>query len=217
MSRKVYLSLLCPFLMALSGCNKSDNQTTADSSLSPTAAPDSLSPVSYDVCTLITKEEVATIQGAVVNETKSSERAARGLRISQCFYVTAEFNKSVSLTVTKADSAGSEKRNAREYWVETFGRYANTEDKPERSKEEKRERPKEEKESPGAEREKESRPPRKIDGLGDEAYWTRSRVGGVLYVLKNDAVVRVSLGGTDSEETMISKSKDLAEKALPRL
>lgn len=204
--------------MALAGCNKSDNQTTADSSLSPTAPPDSLSPVSYDVCTLITKEEVAAIQGAVVKETKSSERAARGLRISQCFYLTAEFSKSVSLTVTKADSGGTEKRNAREYWVETFGKYANTDDKPERSKEEKRERAtKEEKESPGAEREKESRPPRKIDGLGDEAYWTRSRVGGVLYVLKNDAVVRVSLGGTDSEETMISKSKELAEKALPRL
>jgi hypothetical protein len=165
---------------------------------------------------LITKEEVAAIQGAVVKETKSSERAGRGLRISQCFYLTAEFSKSVSLTVTKADSVGAEKRNAREYWVETFG-YAKTEGEPKRAKEEKRESVNEEKESPRAERERESRPPRKIDGIGDEAYWTRSRVGGVLYVLKNDAVIRVSLGGSDGEETMISKSKELAEKALPRL
>jgi len=54
-------------------------------------------------------------------------------------------------------------------------------------------------------------------GIGDEAFWTGNRVGGVLYVLKKDVFIRVSLGGSDTPETRINKSKALAEKALGRL
>jgi hypothetical protein len=35
--------------------------------------------------------------------------------------------------------------------------------------------------------------------------------------LKKDAFIRVSVGGSDSEEVKIDKSKALAEKALSRL
>ena len=58
-------------------------------------------------------------------------------------------------------------------------------------------------------------PPKKIPGIGDEAYWTAGP-GGALYVLKGDAFIRISLGGSDDEETKIEKSKALASKALAR-
>jgi hypothetical protein len=39
----------------------------------------------------------------------------------------------------------------------------------------------------------------------------------VLYVLKGDAFIFINLGGADSEETKLEKSKALAQKALQRL
>jgi hypothetical protein len=44
-----------------------------------------------------------------------------------------------------------------------------------------------------------------------------NRFGGVLYVLKGDAFISISVGGPDTEETKINKSKTLAQKALQRL
>ena len=43
-------------------------------------------------------------------------------------------------------------------------------------------------------------PPEKIDGVGEEAYWSGTRFGGALYVLKKNFIVRVSVGGGDKEE-----------------
>jgi len=64
---------------------------------------------------------------------------------------------------------------------------------------------------------KESGEMKRIDGLGDDARWSGNGVGGALYVLKNDAILRISLGGKDNEQTRIEKSKALAQKALGRL
>src|SRR5207248_1629286 len=71
----------------------------------------------------------------------------------------------------------------------------------------------------GAEREeKEKRvPPKRLDGIGEEAYWSGNRFGGALYVLAKDAIVRISVGGPDNEQIKITKSKALALKALERL
>ena len=60
-------------------------------------------------------------------------------------------------------------------------------------------------------------PRKKIDGVGEQAFWNGNRFGGALYVLKNDVIVRVSVGGPDDQETNLEKSKALAEKALLRL
>ena len=59
--------------------------------------------------------------------------------------------------------------------------------------------------------------PKKIEGLGDDAYWVGNRFWGILYVLKGDAFISIGLGGTDDEETKLKKSKTLAQKALQRL
>ena len=59
-------------------------------------------------------------------------------------------------------------------------------------------------------------PPKKIDGVGDEAYWSGNRFGGALYVLTKDVIIRVSVGGPNNEQTKIDKSKALAQKAIDR-
>ncbi len=69
----------------------------------------------------------------------------------------------------------------------------------------------------GEEEEEESSPPQKVPGIGDEAYWMGSRVGGALYVLKGNAYVRVSIGGPADQSDKIKRSKTLAQKALARL
>lgn len=166
-----------------------------------------------DACTLLTGEEIQAIQGSPMTGAKSSGSSDGGLRVSQCFYSTAEFTKSVSVAVTQADSASSNPRSATSYWHDTFGRY---EGKPEEKEgdEEKRESLKKQ---GGEHEEEEAAPPKKIDGVGNAAYWTPNRVGGALYVLHNDVIIRVSVGGVDPEDKKIGKCKELAEKALTRM
>jgi|GEM_PF-1887386 len=62
--------------------------------------------------------------------------------------------------------------------------------------------------------EEESRPPREIEGIGDEALWMGGRMAGALYVRKGDFVLRISVGGPGDEASKIAKSKTLAARAL---
>jgi hypothetical protein len=109
----------------------------------------------------------------------------------------------------QSDPASPTARNPKDYWKETFGRFEG-EAKEEKGDEEKKESLHEQDEGKG-------RPPKKIEGIGDGAFWTANRVGGALYVLKNDVFIRVSVGGPESEEAKINRCKALAEKALSRL
>src|SRR5207249_5572051 len=125
-------------------------------------------------------------------------------------YTATEFSKSVSLAVMQRDPGRPTTTSPKGFWKERFGRYSGEE--RERDKDEKATERKEEKEE-----KEESIPPKKIDGIGDEAFWASNRFGGVLYILKGDAFTSISLGGTDDEDTKIKKSKTLAQKALQRL
>ena len=162
-----------------------------------------------DACGLITKEEVQAIQGSPIKDVKASEQSDGSFRIAQCFYNAKTFNKSVSLVVTQSDPASAKARNPKDFWKDTFGRYENGA-KKEKGDEEKKESLREQDEEKG-------RPPKKLDGIGDSAYWTANRMGGALYVLKNDVFIRVSVGGPENEEAIINRCKALAEKALSRL
>ena len=191
---------LCFLLLIFAGCERHVIATPpAGSASSP----------QFNACSLITKEEVQAAQGSAVNEVKSSVNTEGAFRVSQCFYTAAESNKSVSLSVTTNNPDNPTKRSPKDFWRDTFDR-SNAEGKKEKS-ESLRNEPR------GTEEEEKSTPPKEIDGLGDEAYWTGNRVGGALYVLKRDAFIRISVGGSDNEETRINKSKTLAEKALSRL
>jgi hypothetical protein len=148
---------------------------------------------------MLSSEEIQSIQGESLKETKLSERSADGFYISQCFFTLPTFTNSISLAVTqRADGPGA--RDPRKFWKDNFHR-----DK-ERNKERERE-----------EEGEESRPPQKISGIGDEAFWMASPAAGILYVLKGGSYVRVSIGGPGDQQTKIKKSKALARKVIDRL
>jgi hypothetical protein len=208
MRRKVLVSLLCSLSLASGGCEK----RAATQSITNTSQESGQT--KFDVCGLIEKEEIEAIQGSPIKETKNSARSEGAFRVSQCFYTAAEFSRSVSLAVIQKDPDQPAKRSPKDFWRETFGRYIGGEEERESDKE-KRESLRDQ---AGAKGDKEqSAPPKKIDGIGEEAYWSPNRFGGVLYVLKGDAFISISVGGPDTEETKINKSKTLAQKALQRL
>ena len=207
MHTKKFVSLLCSLPLALAGCERrATPQSTTGAGQEPGQA-------RFDACGLIAKEEIEAIQGSPIKETKSSARSDADFRISQCFYTAAEISKSVSLAVTQSDPHSSAKRSPRDFWKETFGRFAGHEKEREGDQEKKESL----RDQARKEEREESTPPKKIDGIGDEAYWIATRVAGALYVLKNDMFIRISVGGPDKEETKINKSKALAQKALERL
>src|SRR5260370_21899231 len=163
MRRKVLVSLLCSLSLASGGCEK-----RAASQSIPKTSQES-GQAKFDVCGLIEKEEIEAVQGSPIKETKSSARSEGDLRVSQCFYTAAEFSRSVNLAVIQRDPDQQAKRSPRDFWRETFGRYIGGE--------EERESDKEKRESlldqAGAKGDKEqSAPPKKINRIGQEVYWT---------------------------------------------
>jgi hypothetical protein len=184
MRRNFVLLLLYCLLAVLPACKKRETPP----------------PPPRDVCALITLEEIQTVQGSPIKESKSSARADAGLRVSQCFYTATEFSKSVNLALVQRDPDHPSGRNAKDFWKEKFDPYEN-----------------EEPQKDGDDEKEQGSAPKKIEGLGDDAYWVSNRFGGTLYVLKGDAFMSIGLGGTDDEETKLTKSRALAQKALQRL
>ena len=201
MRGKLSVALGCCLLLVLAGCKKRETPQPV-----PKASEKS-NQAQIDVCGLLTKDEIEAIQGSPIKETKSSARSDTAFRVSQCFYTATEFSRSASLAVMQGDPDRPTTTSPKDFWKERFGRYSGDEKERDKVKEE-TER-KEEKE--------ESVPPKKIDGIGDEAFWASNRFGGVLYILKGDAFISISLGGTDDDETKLNKAKALAQKALQRL
>jgi hypothetical protein len=196
MSRHFLLTIT--LLVAVTGCKKTNTTSVVQQTRS-------------DVCGMITNAELQAIEGSPVTETKPSQQADGKFRYSQCFYTTELFNMSVSLALTERDPASDSARDPKEFWKETFGRYEETQkEATEEEKEKKRSLSEEEREERG-------QPPKKIEHLGDSAWWTASRTGGGIYVLKDNAFLRISVGGPDAEAQKIERAKKLAAKALSRL
>src|SRR6266481_1352277 len=190
----VLILLFCSLMAVGVGCKKRETPKPVPKTSSE------LDRAQGDVCRLITSEEIGAIQGSPIKEPKGSTRSENGFRVSQCFYTATEFSKSVNLAVVQRDPDHPSKRSPRDFWKEKFDPYQNEEPKT-KSGDEKEQGP----------------APKKIEGLGDEAYWVSNRFGGTLYVLKGNTFISIGLGGTDDEETKLKKSKALAEKALQRL
>jgi hypothetical protein len=164
---------------------------TPESRPSPTPSV-SVADIGPDACTLLTKEEIQAVQGEAFKATKPSQKTTAGLAVSQCYFELPTPVNSVVLTVMQKAEGG---RNPAESWKEIFH-----EEKSSRKKEE------------GEEKE-----PLRVEGIGDEAFWTGTRVGGALYVLKGNVYIRISVGGAGDQAQKMEKSKALAESVLKRL
>jgi uncharacterized protein DUF3558 len=201
-------------LLALTSCqaattqsaNTANNSAAQQTASAPTpAAPaspaSSPAPKASDPCALLTADDIKSVQGEPATQIKPSRREGAEFAVSQCFYQTPTFTKSVSLELTER---GASQRDVREMWKELFARY-----------EEKRE-------AKNARRAKSGKPQAgppatPIKGVGEEAYWIGTNANGTIYAFKKDRLVRISIGGPDKEADRLRKVKALAQKALARL
>jgi hypothetical protein len=188
-------SLAC--VLALAGCSKSETPSApnaqADSS-SPPQRVSSAKPV-VDACSLLTSDEIKTIQGESVESTKNAPTSDGELASSQCVFLLPTFVNSVSLQITQkgAKPGAVEVKQA---WKKMFP--------PEKLQE---------RETANGQK---KMPPRKIPDLGEEAFWTSGPTGG-LFVLQGDYFFRISVGGADDDATKVTKSTALAQLVLKRL
>ena len=188
----------------LAGCSKKAPEAAAPppqpsasvTRSATTPKPEETGAAAY-ACTLLTAEEIAAVQGEPFQSTKPSTGPATGLNVSQCYFELPNTVNSIVLTVTRKGD-GASARDPKESWEEIFHR------EHAREKGEK-------------EREGEAKQPDKIEGIGDEAFWTGTRVGGALYVLKGNAYIRISVGGAGDQAEKTKRCRALAENVLKRL
>jgi len=162
-----------------------------------------------DVCALLTPAEIEAIQGERVEETKPAVQPGGGSFATQCLFRTPTLSKSVSLSLTASDPLHPVALTARQLWQKQFHSLeVESDEESAEGKSVKKLEP---------ERERESRKPRPVRGLGEEAYWVASPVASALYVLKGEMFLRISVGSAGQETERMEKSKALARAALKRL
>ncbi|MEY2576889.1 MAG: hypothetical protein QOF80_2376 [Verrucomicrobiota bacterium] len=194
--RLQFTVLACLLDLAAVSCSKPKPLNSSQPSPTPVSSTPSVAvadPASEtDSCTLLTKEEIQAVQGEPFKNTKPSQKVAGGMSVSQCYFELPTAANSVVLTVTRKAEGG---RDPAQSWQDMFHRERRSE----------------------REEEGEGKEPQKIDGLGEEAFWTGTRVGGALFVLKGNCYIRISVGGAGDQAQKIEKSKKLAENVLKRL
>jgi hypothetical protein len=190
------------------------NATNVPSVPSPSPNPSVAAKPKFDACTLLTSDEIKAVQGEPIQETKLSDRTTGQFMVTQCYYALPTQVNSVSLSITERNPANQGGPNLKEFWEETFGKDENRSER-ERKRERKEEKSKQRALPEGEE--EEGAPPEPVRGVGDEAFWTASRIGGALYVLKRDRFIRISVGGKGDAEAKLKKSKTLARNVLRRL
>jgi hypothetical protein len=174
---------------------------TTTTGAASTATTDASPAAVFDACALLTSDDVKAVQGEAVLEAKPNRRTDSPFAVTQCFYMTPSFTKSVSIEVTKQ---GASSQTVHEFWKANFDR---AEDKREKKNERRKLKGK-----PLA-----GEPATPLKGIGDEAYWVSTNANSTLYAFKKDTLLRISIGGTDAEPARMKKIKTLAEKALARL
>jgi hypothetical protein len=204
---KTAIWLTCCLALFAHGCDRKSGQSQTAGQSGATSVNSVTSPASIsatntsglDACLLIQKSEIEVVQGAQVQSMVPNAEKNGALVISQCYFMVTSAdgskNLSVHLQVTQADPKGSNPEAVKDYWERSF-----------RTKGSKSERAENKKGSDGE----------PVAGIGEEAFWVGDNKMGVLYVLKKDKLIRLSIGGPDSNDKL-EKSKTLMGKALGRL
>jgi hypothetical protein len=224
MKSYVFIFLL---LIAVAGCKSTETSApvSPNSGMASTPTPaavgnpaasstNSASPVKseIDACNLLSGDDLRSIQGEAYKEAQRSDREDKGLVISQCYYQMPNMANSIVLNVT-TPKRGGVSRLPGLFWEETFHQDVEKDRDANRDHDRKREKP-----SVRGEEEEEGAPPERIKGLGQEAFWSASQVGGALYVKRDEQIFfRISIGGADNASTKLNKSKRLAQLILKKL
>lgn len=229
-----YITVLSIACLLLVGCAKSPPNTNALDTAAPAAlsgspnlsdtanqpAPPGSAPLSVttregkvEICDLLASKDLQTGLGETLKEAFPSARSEGGFRISQCVYSLSPTTNTITVLVAqRAESAGA--RDPKEFWDETF-RHGGEEAKV-RAQQKDGAKAGSMPEARGNENIR-AVPPQQISGLGDDSYWTGNRVGGALYVLKENTYFRISVGGPGDQAAKIKKSTALAQIVLKQL
>jgi hypothetical protein len=189
--------------VTLIGCSKARTPVEARQPEATPSSPTQPEKANIDPCSLLTAEEIESVQGEPVIDKHSSSQTSRGFVVSQCYFQLHTSANSISLNVTQK-SDGPDARDPKEYWRHSFHR---EDESGEAARKDKRQEEEEERRSP----------PERIPDLGDEAFWTGSHVGSALYVLRREVFIRISVGGSGDVASKLEKSRTLAQFVLKRL
>lgn len=158
-----------------------------------------------DACKALTAADIRRVQKSPLTQTRPVAISGDdSLSMRHCYFETAARENSVSLLIG-VPSAKSPKA-AREYWNTHVLKAKEVGD----------EEAEREQEGEGEEKQ-ERRPPERVDGVGEQAFWVGDRSAGSLYVLKGDLFIRVSVGGKLTPEEKKARSKQLAQAVLSRM
>jgi hypothetical protein len=214
----IFLSLV--FLTSCTSKETGSNNAPANSGAKPATSPVATNTATVkskiDPCGLLTSDEIKAVQGEAFANAMRSDRQDGDFIVAQCYYALPTSVNSVVVNVTTAKDAPNAPK-PHDFWENTFGKEAGERaGERDRDKKERSEKAKPGERREGEEAEKGAKP-EKVAGLGDEAFWIGSRVGGALYVLKKDLFFRISVGGAGDEKAKLNKSKTLAQDVLKRL
>ena len=95
--------------------NAANNGTNAPTAPATAANPAAAGANAFDVCALLTSDDIKAVQGEAVKESKPSRRDGTAFDVASCFYTTQTFTKSVSLEVTRR---GTSPQSVHEFWEE---------------------------------------------------------------------------------------------------
>jgi len=212
------LCIITIAFLLFTGCASKDSNSPASNTpgssttaASPSTTSSSSQPVKskIDACSLLTSDDIKSVQGEAYKDAQRSDRQDGDFIVAQCYFALPTTANSVVLNVTTAREGAS--TNPRKFWESTF--VHGSESPRERDKEKEKAKSGEKREAG----EEEAPKPEKIAGLGEDAYWLGSRVGGALYVLKGDEFFRISVGGAGDAKSKLNKSKTLAQRVLKKL
>ena len=182
MSPITFARVLALLFLLGTGCSRS----------APSKGPQNSSPVALiDPCALVSKEQLAAIQGGEVKSVQPSRVDRGGIVTSQCYFTLPSAADSINLAITQRGN-GANAQNPRDEWERSFHPKEGTLDAAGKEEEE---------------GEKRGKGPEKINGVGDEAFWVDLRFGGVIYALKGNSYVRISVGGPGDQS---AKKKNCA-------
>ena len=131
--------------------------------------------------------------GEPLKETTPQRKTQGGLTISQCFFALPTWSNSVSLQVLQRGS-GLEALDPTTAWNRAFSA-----------------------ETPLVKGSGKTGAARKIEGLGEDAYWVGNEALGALSVLHRNSYITISVGGAADAETKIERCSALARAVLSRL